>query len=139
MSVAQSTQSGAQNSPERRRPGSQTPLLRVRAVVPAWRTDELLAARLVNYLWPWTAHNYPGLRGGMLSVLARPVTWGAVQHWFHGRRPLPGWAARAIEDRIRREVLVGEQLLSELAAYRAEQVARLRHQPGKLSGRGLDE
>lgn len=130
--------SGRRVLPPVRSATGQTPLIMPRSSYAPWRKNETMAARAVDYLWPWTIQDYPGLRRGVASTLGRHLTWSTVATWLYGRT-VPDWALAAFEAEVRARSLDGLRIAGELAAHRAEQAARLRHQPGKLRGHGLDE
>jgi len=119
----------------------QTAFPRIRSPDPAWRGCQSLASRVVNHLWPWTRHNYPGLREGVYLTLGRTLAWPTVYPWLRGQVEVPDWALAAFEAETRARALEGLCLADELAAYRASQARRLRHQPGKLrrGGRVTDD
>ena len=48
--------------------------------------------RACKALWPWTRHEYPGFRAGMVEVLGNRVKALSVRHWIAGRRRAPAWA-----------------------------------------------
>jgi hypothetical protein len=58
----------------------------------------------VQALWPWTVHEYPGIRAGMVKVLQGRAKPRTITHWMAGRRKAPQWAyqllAAALERRI---------------------------------------
>ena len=104
-----------------------------------WRYKGSLAARAINYLWPYQKSRYPGIHSGTKSSLGVFITWQAIQHWMAGRAEMPLWAAEALLDQIRREVEVGRALQEELTEYLANKKPRLRHQSGRLKNRPSDD
>lgn len=53
-----------------------------------------------------------------------------------GRVPLPVWAAEALLVEVRAELDAANVLLAELDVYIAQRKAEVRHQKGRLRGRG---
>src|SRR5262249_38137790 len=66
-----------------------------------------LAARTVNWLFPWTRRSYCGPRQGMVDLLERRVGRTEIEHWKSGYRSVPTWALELLRDRIRERVSVG--------------------------------
>src|ERR1700761_538915 len=62
--------------------------------------NDLLMARCVDWLFPWTIKAYPGLYRGILPILTIQVTRRAIDHWRVGTRPLPAWAAADLANHM---------------------------------------
>lgn len=117
----------------------QTAEKRNRLVPSSWRGNGVLASRAIDYVWPWDYKAYPGLRRGVLLTLGRTITREGWQHWTHGRRTLPAWAAEALANEIEARAKAGIEIAAELRAHAADASNRLRHQPGRLKGRPTDD
>lgn len=76
------------------------------------RTD--LISLAVRWILPWSLGTYPGHQRGILAILARPITWKAIEHWKAGRRRPAAWACRALQSYIRTRCEVGLRLADEL-------------------------
>jgi hypothetical protein len=76
-----------------------------------------LADRACRWLFPWSAHNYPGFLRGLRAVLDRTLTPGGILHWRAGRRRMPPWAAERIATEIERRCREGQAIASELREY----------------------
>jgi len=53
-------------------------------------------------LWPWTRHEYPGFRAGMVKVLGDRIKPLTVRHWVAGRRRAPQWAWHLLLNALER-------------------------------------
>lgn len=57
------------------------------------------------------------MRRGFLASLGRAMTWGAVQHWRHGRRRMPSWAALVLAEQLEERARVASELATGLRAH----------------------
>jgi hypothetical protein len=78
------------------------------------------------WIAPWSRWDYPGRRRLVQALLPRAVTWGAVQHWYRGRRPLPADIATAWAQHIRSRCRRGNELADWLDDYAAASSGRLK-------------
>lgn len=109
-----------------------------RSTVPAHRTSHgSLAERVFLWHFPWTRKGYPGFRKGILAIIGRTVTWGAVAHWRAGRRKLPVDVAICLAENIEARAANGLALAQELRNYVATEEAALVHR-GSLSTVSFD-
>lgn len=84
-----------------------------------------LVERVTLWFFPWTVRGYPGFRKGVFSVLGRKVSWGSVQNWRAGRRPLPLDIAASLVEHIKARTASGQALAAELENYIATEQAKL--------------
>lgn len=60
--------------------------------------------RVVGALWPWSAADYPGIRRGMLALLAGRVRVPGLRHWMADRRRAPLWAWQLLCSALDRRI-----------------------------------
>ena len=106
---------------------------------PTWREKGSLAGRAIDCLWPYQKTRYPGVRSGVRLSLKVFITWDAVRHWMTGRARLPMWAAEALQVELRAKGEASLALAEELGAYLSSRARELKHRPGRLKNRPIDE
>lgn len=109
--------SRATPAPRRSQAGKPLPLTLVRP----WRNSDKLVNRALNYLYPWTRHDYPGLQASAVALFGRGIRWSGVQHWLSGRARLPTWAAETMAAKLRANATAANALADELDIYLASQ------------------
>lgn len=97
----------------------------LRSYLPVTHPDDWsLSERAMRWCFPWSRHDYPGLRRGFLALLPRHYTWGAIKHWRFARCRFPVASAVAVEAHIRARCAAGLGIADALAAYIREEEAR---------------
>lgn len=85
------------------------------SVRPPWSS---VAGRGLQWLYPWSSDDYPGVVQGALELLGGRVTWAAVKHWRAGRDRFPAWARTIMADQIEGRCRAGLQIVEELRAVK---------------------
>lgn len=111
--------------------GSEQAVWYARSTVPARLTSyHSLYERVAQWSYPWTRRSYPGFRRGLMSLIGRPVTWGAIAHWRAGRRRLPVDVALAHAEAIEARCHSGLAIAAELRDYIASEGKIIRRRDG---------
>ncbi len=92
---------------------------RNKSIAPRAQHWATIWGRAIAWLLPWDASGYPGVRAGVVELLAGRSTWSAFKMWRSGTRTAPEWFAGILAGLIEARLASGAVILRELRDYRA--------------------
>lgn len=92
-------------------------LVTPRSLTPPAQSWASSIGRGVAWLLPWTEDSYPGVKRGVVEMLAGRASWPAAKRWRDGSRNAPEWFATQLADMIEGRCRAGLEIVRELRDY----------------------